>query len=328
MNWSIEHVFNFTQDKPWGGGFCQFGFHGRSGNQYLLSYEEHWIGLLLPNDEFEWTAGATDKGLSGTHIPFDLKRPHYLTESPDGSLLVSSNGTNKIFKVYPDRKTAEVFVDTGKLGLKNLGNCEYDKEGNIWVNDFTGCRIWQFDPEGRPKRFLGNGTPGFQKGSVPFEKARFSWAYDLRLGPDGNIYVLDSKNFAVRMIDLSKEVVTLVAGTGDPGFAGDGGSALNAQFGSDKNEYFDGPLSLSLDEAGNIYVGDTFNHVVRMVEASTRIIRTIAGKREIQPHKRNDPNETDPLKLNLPKICSMEYWKGQLFVPEWDGDLVVLKRSD
>lgn len=125
-----------------------------------------------------------------------------MTNSPDGSHLVSSGGTNKIYKIFPENKTTELFIDTGKLGLKNLGNCECDLEGNIWVNDFTGCKIWQFDPDGKPKLIIGNGIPGFQKESVPFEKAQFNWAYDLRLGPDGNIYVLDSKNFAVRMIDL------------------------------------------------------------------------------------------------------------------------------
>ena len=78
--------------------------------------------------------------------------------------------------------------------------------------------------------------------------ARFNWIYDLRRGPEGNIYILDSKNYAVRKIDIDKETVELIAGTGKPGYTGDGGDAKDATFGGNKESYFDGPWSLSLDE--------------------------------------------------------------------------------
>jgi hypothetical protein len=329
MKWKIKHIFNFTQDKPWRNGFCQFGFHDNEGNQYLLQYDEHWLGHLTQDDKFTWTAGTIDKGLSDTHIDIDLKNPHYLSESPDGSLLVSSNGNSKIYKISPGKRAAELFIDTEKFGIKehDVGNCVCDLTGNIWVNDIRGCKVWQFDVNGKLVRCLGDGIPGFQKEPTSFDKVRFNWIYDLRLGPDGNMYVLDSKNFAVRMIDIIHEVVTTVVGTGKPGDSGDGGDSLKATLGSKKGEYFDGPLSLALDEEGNIFIGDTQNHVLRMVEQSTDVITTIAGKRDAQPHKRNDPQEKDPLKLNLPYICSLEYYKGLLFIPEWDGDLIVLEKS-
>jgi len=63
-----------------------------------------------------------------------------------------------------------------------------------------------------------------------------------------------------------------------------------------------------------------------MVKRATNVIRTIAGKPHVTPGLRNSPAETDPLNLNLPKICGMEYWNGRLFVPEWSGDLVVLAK--
>lgn len=174
---------------------------------------------------------------------------------------------------------------------------------------------------------LGQGKPGFQTKTTPFHKVSFDWVYDLRIGPDGNIYVLDGKNFAVRMIDLQDKMVSPVAGTGKPGYSGDGGDALIATFGSDTHEHFDGPYALSLDEEGNVYVGDTQNHVVRMVNKKTGLISTIAGNPKIKLHARNDPQETDPFKLNLPKICSMDYLDGCLFIPEWDGDMVILEKA-
>ena len=326
MEWRIKHIFNFTAQKQWGQGFCAFGFHGKRGSQYVLQYNEHWLGCLTAEDRFLWTAGAVDKGLSRNHIPFDVKRPHYVSELPDSSLVVSSNGTNEIFKVWPDRKSAELFVNTKHIGLKDLGNCVYDEQGNIWVHEIEGCRVWKFNLAGEPILTLGNGQPGFQEGTVPFESVLFNWIYDLRLGPDGNMYVLDSKNFSVRRINVHQDTVSLVVGTGKPGYSGDGGPALTATLGSNSSEYFDGPFSLSLDEEGNIFIGDTYNHVVRMVDHATHQISTIAGKHPAEPNKRNDPLETNPLRLNLPKICSMDYYDRSLFIPDWSDDLIVLEK--
>jgi DNA-binding beta-propeller fold protein YncE len=265
--------------------------------------------------------------VSKTHIQFDLKNPHYITTSPDdGATLVSCAGTNKIFKIFPEKQAVKLFIDTGKIGLKDIGNCEYDLEGNIWVNEVTGCRVWQFDSKGNKIQVLGQAAPGFQTKPTTFDSVRFNWIYDLRLGPDGNIYVLDSKNFALRMIDLQNEKVILLAGTGKPGYTGDGADALHATLGSDPNEHFDGPYALSLDEDGNMYIGDTQNHVVRMIEKTTNIVSTIAGKHMMEPHLRNDPHETNPLQLNIPKICSLDYFNQCLFIPEWDGDMIILEK--
>ncbi len=328
MNWRIKHIFNFELEKLWGNGFFQFGFHGKNGEQYFIDWNKHWLGRLIPDDRFVWTAGSVDKGLSDTHISIDVEHPVYISESPDSSLLVSSGGNSKLYKIYPETSSAELFVDTLELGIKedNLGNCIYDLDGNIWVNDIRGCRVWKFSQDGQILLILGDGTPGFQKEQASFDEVQFNWIYDLRLGPDGNIYVLDSKNFAVRKIDISKEVVTTVVGTGEPGYSGDGGDALEATLGGNPEEYFDGPLSLSLDEEGNIFIGDTHNHVLRIVERSTNVISTMAGRKDSQPHVRNNPQEKDPLRLNLPYICSLEYYNKCLFIPEWDGDLIVMEK--
>ena len=63
-----------------------------------------------------------------------------------------------------------------------------------------------------------------------------------------------------------------------------------------------------------------------MVERATGIISTIAGKVAAEPGVRNNPAETDPLKLNLPLICSMDY-RRLLFIPDWSDDLIVLEKQ-
>jgi hypothetical protein len=76
-----------------------------------------------------------------------------------------------------------------------------DDEGCVWVNEVEGCRVWRFDSTGKAVMTLGDGKPGFQSGIADFDEVRFNWIYDIRRGPDGNIHVLDRRNFAVRMID-------------------------------------------------------------------------------------------------------------------------------
>jgi hypothetical protein len=213
-----------------------------------------------------------------------------------------------------------------------MGNCVVDDEGCIWVNEVTGCRLWRFDSAGRAAEVLGDGTPGFRSDPVPFAEARFNWIYDIRRGPAGTILVLDSRNYALRVVDPARRCVTTVAGDGRPGYEGDGGDARHARFGGDPAAKFDGPISLSVDESGNAYIGDRFNHVVRMIEGATGVISTIAGTPKADDGRANDRDARDPLRLNLPKISSMDSHDDRLFVPTDltpdSGDLVVLRRLD
>ena len=266
------------------------------------------------------------------NISADLEFPIYVDVLPDETLVVSNFGNAQLYRIEPETLTARLLVDGRKLGLVDMGNCVVDDEGSIWVNEVRGCRIWRFDQAGRPLETLGDGVAGFQAGAVGFDAVRFNWVYDLRPGPDGTVYVLDSKNFALRVIDPGSRTVRLLAGTGAPGYTGDGADARGATFGSDPEARFDGPISLSLDEAGNAYVGDRFNHVVRMIERDSGVISTIAGRPEATATAPNDPGERDPLRLNLPMISSLDYHGGRLFVPtdlgpEGSGDLAVLRRS-
>lgn len=331
MEWRVKYIFNFPEDIAWHNGYAQFGFHDYQGNFYVLRHDNHWFGEFTKNNEFLWTAGSTNPNLSDTHMFFNLKKPKYVSKSPiDEALIISSGGNNRIYKLFPDEEKFDLIIDLEGYGVKDIGNCVFDKEGNIWINEITGCKIWQFDLEGKKINVLGDGKPGFQIEPVSYDNVRFSWIYDIRIGPDNNLYVLDSGNYAVRMIDLNEEIVDLIVGTGEPGYYGDGKVAKKATLGSDKNEQIDGPWAISLDEEGNIFIGDTHNHVVRMVEKKKkkRITSTIAGNPDYIPSLRNSVDETDPFKINLPKICSIDYCNKELFISEWDGDLIVLEKVD
>lgn len=329
-DWVVERIVHFGPEDLVKDGLSHFGFHDRVGNHYAIFHDKHFLGLIGEDDRLEWTVAARQV-LDGTpNIVAKLNYPMYIDSLADGTLVVSNFGDASLYRIDVERRKAELFVDGSKIGMKDAGNCVVDDEGFVWVNEVTGCRVWRFDSTGKPVLTLGDGTMGFQSGEVDFSEAKFSWIYDIRRGPDGNIYVLDSRNFAVRLIDLERCVVVRLAGIGKAGYGGDCGDALNATFGSDPSARFDGPISLSLDEEGNIFVGDRQNHVARMIDRKSGIIRTIAGNHNSVKGKSNNPAEKDPFKLNLPEISSMDYYDGQLFVPTdlspEVGDLAVLRR--
>jgi hypothetical protein len=329
-DWTVERIIHFGPEDFVKNGLSHFGFHDRNGKHYAISHQKHFLGLVGENDRLEWTVAAHQIFEGTPNIAANLNYPMYIDNLPDKTLIVSNFGDAHLYRIDVGKKKAELFADGSKIGMKDAGNCVVDNEGHVWVNEVKGCKIWRFDSTGKPVLTLGDGTPGFQSGTTDFGKARFSWIYDIRRGPDGNIYVLDSKNFAVRLIDLKRRVVHTLAGTGKPGYEGDNGDALNATFGSDPEARFDGPISLSLDEEGNIFVGDRQNHVVRIIHKKSGTIRTIAGNHNSVKGMKNNPEEKNPLNLNLPEISSMAYHNRQLLIPTdltpETGDLAVLRR--
>lgn len=324
MTWDIERIINFGKTGQFTDGFARFGFHDTHGTQFVVAHKAHWIGALSERNLLVWTVGRQPNCPSAHHLDLDIEEPTCISESPDGALVVTER--HGVHKLDMTTKHVETLLRTSEVDIGLPGNAVVDDDACLWINDICGCKIHKYTPSGELLEILGTGEPGFTPEDVAFERASFSWIYDLRKGHDGNLYVLDSRNYAVRMLDIKQRIVTLVAGTGEPGYSGDGGDPRKATLGGSGEQEFDGPWSLSLDEEHNIYVGDTQNHVVRMVERETNTITTIAGNPDVIPQTPNSPNERDPFKLSLPRICGLDYHGGRLFIPEWDGDLVVLKR--
>jgi len=109
---------------------------------------------------------------------------------------------------------------------------------------------------------VGTGQPGMSNNEVndPFGMA---------MGPDGDLYFTEVGNHAIRKINLRTRQVTTIAGTGTPGYTGDGGPATKAQLAA--------PHELVFDKAGDLYVAERDNHVIRKIDMKTGVISTVAG---------------------------------------------------
>jgi DNA-binding beta-propeller fold protein YncE len=108
----------------------------------------------------------------------------------------------------------------------------------------------------------GNGTPGYSEQQV-------NNPYGLVIGPDGALYFCDLDNQRIRRLDLKTRKMTTIAGNGQRGYSGDGGPATDASLNM--------PHELRFDKGGNIYVAERDNHVIRRIDARTKVISTVAG---------------------------------------------------
>src|SRR5262245_27630221 len=115
---------------------------------------------------------------------------------------------------------------------------------------------------------VGTGTKGFSGDGGPAAQAQVNNPYGIARGPDGALYICDMDNHRVRKVAPNGTIST-VAGTGERGWSGDGGPALQAKL----NE----PYEVRFDAAGNIYWVERMSHTVRRLDAKSGKISTVAG---------------------------------------------------
>ncbi len=115
----------------------------------------------------------------------------------------------------------------------------------------------------------GTGIAGYSGDGGPGDRAQLNNPYGLTMGPDGALYICEVDSHVVRRLDLGTRRISTVAGNSQPGYSGDGGPATQASLNQ--------PYEVRFDRAGNMYFVEMRNHIVRRVDARTRIISTIAG---------------------------------------------------
>jgi DNA-binding beta-propeller fold protein YncE len=156
-------------------------------------------------------------------------------------------------------------------GLNEPFGVAFDAAGNMYVVEMGGNRVSVLRRDGTRAVLAGTGEKGFAGDGGPAAKAQLNGPHHLLMGPDGALYVADTWNNCVRRIDLKTGVVTRVAGTGEKGFDGDGGPALEARF--------EGVFAIAF-RRGVLYACDLGNRRIRAIDLKTGIVTTVAGNGE------------------------------------------------
>ena len=138
-----------------------------------------------------------------------------------------------------------------------------DADGRIYVVDGANHRIRRIDATGVITTFAGTGVAGFAGDGGPATEARLSFPNGVAVAGDGNVYVADTGNHRIRMIDASGTITT-VAGTGVFGYGGDDGLATEAQLSF--------PSGVAVDASGDVYVADAGNGRVRVIRTRRQYI--------------------------------------------------------
>jgi len=145
-----------------------------------------------------------------------------------------------------------------------------DAAGNLYIADSSNNRIRRVDAvSGLISTVAGNGNPGFAGDNGLATSAEIDNPSALALDGAGNLYIADSNNDVIRMVNAATGIITTIAGVGgQQGRSGDGAAAVLALLNT--------PEGLAFDAAGNLYIADNGNNIVRVVNSSG-IISTFAG---------------------------------------------------
>ena len=144
-----------------------------------------------------------------------------------------------------------------------------DSAGNLYISDSDNFRIRMVTPAGIISTYAGNGVQGFYNGGGAATAAHLNYPRGLALDSAGDLYIADSANNQIRKV-TPVGVISLFAGdpNGNAGYGGDGSQAVGA--------LLNYPTGVAVDSAGNVYIADDQNNVIRMVTPNG-VIHTIAG---------------------------------------------------
>jgi streptogramin lyase len=196
--------------------------------------------------------------------------------------------------------TIDTFAGTGEKGFSGDGGpateAKMDNpfgvvrgpDGAIWYTEYTGQRIRRVTPDGKIQTMAGTGAKGYTGDGGPALEATLNLPHEIRFDKEGNYYLADMANHAIRRVDGKTGIITTLAGTGKPGYSGDGGPAQEAALKQ--------PHSIQFGPDGDLYICDIGNHVIRKVDMKSGKISTFAGTGKPGPTPDGSPIAGTPLK--------------------------------
>ena len=260
-----------------------------NGNVYIADADNHRIRRVdAATGTISTIAGTGERGYSGDGGPAteaELGYPSGVTVDGAGNLYIADEGDDRIRKVDAATGTISTIAGTGEWGYSGDGGpaieaqlsephgVAVDAVGNVYVTDYWNHRVRKVDAvTGTISTIVGTGEWGYSGDGGPATQAQLRYPSSVAVDGAGNLYIADSGNNRIRKVDVATGTISTIAGTGEWGYSGDGGPAIEAQL-----RY---PSAVAVDGAGNLYIADSGNNRIRKVDVATGTISTIAGTGE------------------------------------------------
>jgi len=189
-------------------------------------------------------------------------RPVFLQKKEPGPEIRTLVGTGQ-------RGVAREGDEAARATLDNPFFTVFGPDGLLYFSDYGTNRVLRVDRQNKISVVAGNGIKGYSGDGGPARAAQLGAPHEVRFDRKGNLYIDERDNAVIRRVDMKSGIISTVAGTGKPGYAGDGGPATKGEFNQ--------PHGIVLDRDDNLYICDPLNNRVRRVDAKTGILTTFAG---------------------------------------------------
>ena len=258
-----------------------------TGNIYIADSDNHVIRKVDVDTNIITTVAGIGgssgySGVGGVATSALLNYPYGIAIDTTGNMYIADSDNHVIRMVNVDTNIITTVAGTagsnGNIGdggvatsalLNYPSGVALDTAGNIYIADVDNYVIRKVTKStGIITTVAGTGIQGYTGDGGLATSALLNYPYGFAIDTTGNMYITDYFNQVVRKVTSSTGIITTVAGTGSPGYSGDGGPATSAELG--------GPIGVAVDVEGNIYITDIGDGAIRMVTSSTGIITTLA----------------------------------------------------
>ena len=298
-----------------------------AGNIYMADQNNNRIRKVDTNGVMTTFAGSQGAGFMGDHGPATsalLDTPTGVCVAPSGDVYINDLTNRRVRKVAAGTGIITTVagsgsaVPSGDSGLATAAGmelpirCAVDGNGNLYIVDQGAAAnvVYKVDLNGMISRIAGvYGGTGFSGDNGPATQATMFNLTAISIDSSGNLYLTDQGDQRIRKVDTNG-MITTVAGNGHATFGGDGLAATSASL-----NY---PGETVIDSAGNLFIVDIVNEVVR--EVTGGIISTVAG----MPGASGSGGDGGPplqAQFNQPFAITLDP-AGNLYVAEITGNRV------